>query len=350
MKERLSTFKIYSKITTGKPKNFFSGLKAGIQKSLRFDPLAKPKLRKTSQQEYEELLKTKIEINDYRLLEDKRQKSRAGEFLKNWLVERNKKDIEKDPTLLVKRYKMMRANPLGDFLKNKPPTAKGFFSPTLWGTWDNTATGMSYYGDNLLTPRDISTYLKEKWKFFATGLLKKADGGKIFGPGTGTSDSIPAMLSNGEYVINAEAVSRYGTGFMDMINAKKFANGGPVMNDYMKSDKVHHQEIDGWGWDKKQKKYVLKTLKPKSITALNAVKPKNLTRMFDTSAMNKSIRVSGQVGAGTFNSTINDHTVYNITVNAKTNASAEEIARMVEAKMNKSNKSMGTNRKAGARI
>jgi len=339
MKERLSTFKIYSKITTGKPKNFFSGLKAGIQKSLRFDPLAKPKLRMTSQQEYEEFLKTKIEINDYRLLEDKIQKGRAGEFLKNWLVERNKKDIEKDPTLLVKRYKMMNSR-----------SVEGFFSPTLWGTWDNTATRMSYYGDNLLTPRDIPTYLKEKWKFFATGLFKKADGGKISGPGGPKSDMIPAMLSNGEYVINAEAVSRYGTGFMDMVNAKKFGSGGPVMNDYMKSDIVHHQPIDGWRWDKKKKMYVLPTVVPKSIAAINSIKPKNLTRMFDTSAMNKSIRVSGQTGAGTFNSTINDHTVYNITVNAKTGANPQDIAKMVMGEIQKTNKSMGTSRRQGARI
>lgn len=43
-------------------------------------------------------------------------------------------------------------------------------------------------------------------KDFATGRapLKKATGGFIHGPGTGTSDDIPAMLSNGEFVVNAE--------------------------------------------------------------------------------------------------------------------------------------------------
>ena len=53
-------------------------------------------------------------------------------------------------------------------------------------------------------------------------------GGNVTGPGTGTSDSIPAMLSNGEYVIKASSVAKYGTGFMDHLNAGRFADGGMV--------------------------------------------------------------------------------------------------------------------------
>src|SRR5690606_8726571 len=37
-----------------------------------------------------------------------------------------------------------------------------------------------------------------------------ASGGYVTGPGTSTSDSIPARLSHGEYVVNARAVSRLG--------------------------------------------------------------------------------------------------------------------------------------------
>jgi TP901 family phage tail tape measure protein len=55
---------------------------------------------------------------------------------------------------------------------------------------------------------------------------KKAAGGYIAGKGTGTSDSIPALLSNGEYVIKASAVGKYGKDFLDDLNAKKFAKGG----------------------------------------------------------------------------------------------------------------------------
>jgi TP901 family phage tail tape measure protein len=56
----------------------------------------------------------------------------------------------------------------------------------------------------------------------------RAMGGFIKGPGTQTSDSIPARLSNGEYVVKASSVSRYGRGMMDAINEQQFAEGGYV--------------------------------------------------------------------------------------------------------------------------
>jgi hypothetical protein len=58
-----------------------------------------------------------------------------------------------------------------------------------------------------------------------------AEGGYVSGPGGPTSDSINARLSNGEYVINAAAVNRYGSGFFDQLNqmrAPRFASGGMV--------------------------------------------------------------------------------------------------------------------------
>ena len=65
-----------------------------------------------------------------------------------------------------------------------------------------------------------------------------ATGGKITGPGTETSDSIPSMLSNNEYVVKASAVRKYGTNFLDSVNSGRFsrvpvnvahfANGGAV--------------------------------------------------------------------------------------------------------------------------
>lgn len=62
------------------------------------------------------------------------------------------------------------------------------------------------------------------------GGLFKADGGFIQGAGSGISDSIPAMLSNGEYVIRAAAVKNIGTSVLDYINSGrvKLAAGGLV--------------------------------------------------------------------------------------------------------------------------
>ncbi|NJP73738.1 hypothetical protein, partial [Streptomyces sp. C1-2] len=51
-------------------------------------------------------------------------------------------------------------------------------------------------------------------------------GGQVFGPGTETSDSVPAWLSRDEYVIRASAVRRYGVGLFDALNAERFAGGG----------------------------------------------------------------------------------------------------------------------------
>lgn len=46
-----------------------------------------------------------------------------------------------------------------------------------------------------------------------------ADGGLIRGPGTGTSDSVFARVSNGEFVMREAAVRRFGVGFMEQVNA-----------------------------------------------------------------------------------------------------------------------------------
>lgn len=47
---------------------------------------------------------------------------------------------------------------------------------------------------------------------------KFAEGGKVTGPGTGTSDSIPAMLSNGEFVMTAAATKMFEPLLMTMNN------------------------------------------------------------------------------------------------------------------------------------
>ena len=50
------------------------------------------------------------------------------------------------------------------------------------------------------------------------GIKKFAAGGFVTGPGTATSDSIPARLSAGEYVVRAAAVRRVGVAFLDALN------------------------------------------------------------------------------------------------------------------------------------
>jgi len=75
------------------------------------------------------------------------------------------------------------------------------------------------------------------------GFQPFAGGGQIRGPGTSTSDSILAWLSDREYVINARAVSHYGAGFFGALNAmllprdfsralapRGYAEGGQAQN------------------------------------------------------------------------------------------------------------------------
>lgn len=69
------------------------------------------------------------------------------------------------------------------------------------------------------------------------GAIGLAEGGRVDGPGTETSDSVLARLSRGEYVINAKSARKFGLPFLDWINAlgdrplaspPVFASGGLV--------------------------------------------------------------------------------------------------------------------------
>ncbi|MEV5347206.1 phage tail tape measure protein [Streptomyces achromogenes] len=88
------------------------------------------------------------------------------------------------------------------------------------------------------------------------------DGGPIIGPGTGTSDSVPALVSNGEYVVKADAVRKYGVAMLDRINARRYASGGlagftytpsapPVLGGPSDAKQRYDQEIEDLkkAWD-----------------------------------------------------------------------------------------------------
>lgn len=113
-----------------------------------------------------------------------------------------------------------------------------------------------------------------------------ATGGLVTGPGTGTSDSIPAMLSNREYVVKASAVSDVGVGLLDAINNRKF-NVATVSNS-----------------------------------------------------------VSGTVKTNA-NSALPSNSVYNITVNASTNADPDEIARVVMKSITADSRTLSVPRRIG---
>lgn len=93
--------------------------------------------------------------------------------------------------------------------------------------YGNNASGYQNLG-NAGDERDANS--AAGWgSLIGMGMAAFADGGKINGPGTGTSDSVPAVntsngqpirLSNGEYVISADTVKAKGTDFFDKLQQK----------------------------------------------------------------------------------------------------------------------------------
>ena len=96
------------------------------------------------------------------------------------------------------------------------------------GTWRQAMAQPLTYGKDL--ERDLMDYMEQhQGEFFKGGGMAK-------------SDSVPAMLTPGEYVVNRSAVSRFGTGFFESLNnlslpaqalaarVQGFASGGLVQS------------------------------------------------------------------------------------------------------------------------
>lgn len=64
--------------------------------------------------------------------------------------------------------------------------------------------------------------------FYISSIGHWAKGGLISGPGSETSDSVPGMLSRGEYVINADAVKMFGSRFFDALNRGQVPASSPI--------------------------------------------------------------------------------------------------------------------------
>ena len=104
------------------------------------------------------------------------------------------------------------------------PTGVDVYANAPLGTYAPSA--QQFYGGSMLgryMPQDYSQqmlanrrqfYPEEFLGTYGEGrpLYGAANGGAINGPGTGTSDSIPAMLSDGEFVMTADAVRGAGNG------------------------------------------------------------------------------------------------------------------------------------------
>ena len=129
-----------------------------------------------------------------------------------------------------------------------------------------------------------------------------SDGGYSTGPGTGTSDSIPTLLSNGEFVIRAAAAQVLGPTLLNMLNhADSFGFNMPKADDL----------------------------------SFNAPKIKKFGDSRGSSSMSRTEKPAQASSANNFNP------VYNINVDVNSsNASPDEIAMAVMKHINRGNNSV----------
>ena len=92
--------------------------------------------------------------------------------------------------------------PTGKELYDADPEAYGYMDPSTYASTYNAPNTYS----NVYVPSIYETYAKGGEASFPRRM------GAISGPGTGTSDDVPAMLSDGEFVMTADAVRGAGGG------------------------------------------------------------------------------------------------------------------------------------------
>lgn len=121
------------------------------------------------------------------------------------------KPIEGEGGMSLEEYNRQRAEEAAAFRQTRPE----FFGGFVRGAFDR----MPYTAARGSSPEGVTNFPRRT--------------GAINGPGTGTSDSIPAMLSDGEFVFTAKSVRNMGNGSRrkgaaKMYRLMKMLEGGPV--------------------------------------------------------------------------------------------------------------------------
>jgi hypothetical protein len=104
---------------------------------------------------------------------------------------------------------------------------------------DKTVTLTSIHNviTNSKTYRSVHDIVGATGGLFTGKAFRYADGGPVRGPGTGTSDDVPApWLSDGEFVIRKASVDKYGERMLQAINDGRYQGPG-----YAKGGKVSKQ-------------------------------------------------------------------------------------------------------------
>lgn len=121
-----------------------------------------------------------------------------------------------------------------EFKKNKTPESAAEKARSEWEKFNSEWEKRQAARDEAYKRRSDEGVARARARYEAEygPLEKKASGGYISGPGGPTSDKIPAMLSNGEYVIRAAAVNKIGLDNLEAMNRSGklpgFARGGRI--------------------------------------------------------------------------------------------------------------------------
>jgi len=119
------------------------------------------------------------------------------------------------------------------------PIPEGFFKP--WKPVQSRGQKIqghpsltAFHGVGLKAGGEPSMQEAHNPQFFSEGGLNAIQHRYVTGAGDGTSDSIPAMLANGEFVIPADVVSSLGNGSND--------SGAEVLDSFLKTIREHKQK------------------------------------------------------------------------------------------------------------
>ena len=129
---------------------------------------------------------------------------------------------EQEPGESYEAYMARRDAAVAKFRQERPEFFGSFLGPSNQGTMSMQP---SYSSPPIITaakgsgPQGVKNFPRKN--------------GAINGPGTGTSDDIPAMLSDGEFVFTAKSVRNMGggsrrKGAAKMYKLMKMLEGGPV--------------------------------------------------------------------------------------------------------------------------
>jgi hypothetical protein len=169
-------------------------------------------------------------------------------------VQGMRRPIDAEPAKVVQGEQAALAN-LDTFKPETPPPAAAPNQPTgdlyfdesqvvndnNFGT-NQQASGQQQPGQNLFFDESQirmaaeGGQIEHNPEFFSEGGLGTLDNRYVRGEGDGTSDSVPAMLASGEFVIPADVVSGLGNGDNDA--------GAAVLDEFMKAIRAHKRAAD----------------------------------------------------------------------------------------------------------